>query len=111
MLLQLLTMRLVRQRSPEDVQPACWTRLLPLEPTSETRFVENMVTWKFFGARGQHFLAANDANVVSGGKLLLRGVRVPRVHVMNCPPGHNHVVKCLFETPHCQVHRPHGEQR
>ena len=53
---------------------------------------------------------ADDADVVGGGELLGRGVRVERVHVVDGPPGQHHVIECLLEGPHREVHGAHREE-
>jgi hypothetical protein len=54
----------------EDVGPTCGARLLPLEPRTKTCRMEDVIAGEFLVSRSCHFLPADDAHVVSGGKLL-----------------------------------------
>ncbi len=85
--------------------------MLTLKPGSQAVLVKDVVARELLGAGRQHLLPADDADVVGGGELLLGGVGIPGVHVVDGPPGQDHVVERLLEGPCRQVHGPDGEQR
>ena len=66
--------------------------------------MEDMITRQLLGCRSRHLLPADDANVVGSRQLLGSGVRVEGVHVVDGSPRQDHIVKCLLERPHRQVH-------
>lgn len=71
--------------------------------------MENVVAGQLLGGGGDHLLPADNTDVVSVGQLLGCGVRVEGVHVVDGSPGKHHVIECLLEGPHREVHGPNSE--
>ena len=72
--------------------------------------MKNVSTRQFFGGSSHHFFPTYNAHVVRVLQFFCSRIRIPSVHVVNCPPGQNHIVEGLFEGSGCQVHWANSKQ-